>query len=161
MSGEPNASVELRCYTRPDTTYFTARGPQTLTSSGTFQFIINPGANTRCYARYANDETSASATTVINVHTTLSLSAVRQPGVRTYLFQGRNLPRRAGQLITLYRIDSSGNEIRTSNLTTDDSGIYRVTRKFTGTGTFRFIVRTSKTLNNAEGHSSTYTLTIR
>ena len=37
-----------------------------------------------------------------NVATALSLSAYRD-GVRTYHFQGTNLPRRAGQLITLYR----------------------------------------------------------
>jgi hypothetical protein len=95
------------------------------------------------------------------VHTTLSLSAVRNSGVRNYTFQGRNLPRRSGQLITLYRIDNSGNEIRTSNLTTDSSGIYRVARHFTGTGTFTFIVRTSQTLNNAAGASNPFRITIR
>jgi hypothetical protein len=161
VTGSPGGSVELRCYTRPNVDYFTARGPQNLSASGTWQFQITPGANTRCYVRYAGDETTASPSTVINVHTTLSLSAVRQAGDKNYLFQGRNLPRRSGQLITLYRIDNFGNEVRTANLTTDDSGIYRVARHFTGTGTFSFIVRTSKTLNNAEGQSATYRITIR
>jgi hypothetical protein len=160
-SGQPNASVELRCYSRPSTTYVTARGPLNLTSGGATQFQIKPGANTRCYVRYAGEEASASNSVVVNVHTTLSLSAVRNSGVRNYTFQGRNLPRRSGQLITLYRIDNNGNEIRTSNLTTDSSGIYRVARHFTGTGTFTFVVRTSQTLNNAAGVSNPYRITIR
>ena len=160
-TGQPNASVELRCYSRPSTAYVTARGPLNLTSGGNTQFQIKPGANTRCYVRYAGDDTTASNSVVINVHTTLSLSAVRNTGVRNYTFQGRNLPRRSGQLITLYRIDNNGNEIRTSNLTTDDSGIYRVQRHFTGAGTFTFIVRTSQTLNNANGVSNPFRITIR
>jgi hypothetical protein len=67
----------------------------------------------------------------------------------------------AGQLITLYRVDSLGQEIRTSNLFTDASGIYRVTRTFTGTGTFLFRVRTSQTMNNAAGVSNTIRVVVR
>jgi hypothetical protein len=155
----PNSVLELRCYTRPSTTYFTARSTTVNATGSPVEFRILPGANTRCYARPAGNDALASNSVVINVHTTLSLSTVRT-GVRTYIFQGRNLPRRAGQLITLYRITSSGQEIRTSNLTTDSSGIYRVTRKFTGTGTFRFRVRTTQTLNNAAGASNIITVTI-
>jgi hypothetical protein len=155
----PNSVLELRCYTRPSTTYFTARTTTVNAAGGPVEFRILPGANTRCYARPAGNDALASNSVVINVHTTLSLSTVRT-GVRTYIFQGRNLPRRAGQLITLYRVTASGQEIRTSNLTTDSSGIYRVTRKFTGTGTFRFKVRTSQTLNNAAGVSNTITVTV-
>jgi hypothetical protein len=155
----PNSVLELRCYTRPSTTYFTARSTTVNATGGPVEFRILPGANTRCYARPAGNDALASNSVVINVHTTLSLSTVRT-GVRTYIFQGRNLPRRAGQLITLYRITSSGQEIRTSNLTTDSSGIYRVTRKFTGTGTFRFRVRTTQTLNNAAGASNIITVNI-
>ena len=107
----------------------------------------------------ANPTEGQSSSVVINVRTVLSLSTVRT-GVRTYIFQGRNLPRIAGQLITLYRVTSSGTEIRTSNLVTDSSGIYRVTRTFTGTGTFQFKVRTSQTLNNAAGVSNTITVNV-
>jgi len=154
----PNSAYELRCYSRPSTTYFTARSASTSAAESTLTFRILPGTNTRCYVRPAGNEALASNSVVINVHTTLSLSAVRQ-GVRTYLFQGRNLPRRSGQLITLYRV-SNGQEIRTSNLTTDASGIFRVTRTFTGTGTFQFRVRTSQTLTNAPGASQLITVNI-
>ncbi|MDT7538089.1 MAG: hypothetical protein QOI82_1674 [Actinomycetota bacterium] len=175
-SGQPNASVELRCYTRPTTSYSTARGPVNLSSSGALQFTIHPGANTRCYVRYAGDETSASPSVVINVHTTLSLSAYRD-GVRKYHFQGTNLPRRAGQLITLYRwarrdnngycdpqiaagdYTASSNDpncvaVRTATATTNSSNVWRIDRSFTGSGQFVFQVRTSQTLTNAAGVSN-------
>jgi hypothetical protein len=110
--------------------------------------------------RYVTNPTQgASEQVVINVNTVLSLSAIRK-GTRTYEFRGRNLPRVPGQLITLYRVDNTGKEIRTSNLKTDSSGIYTVTRKFTGNGTFHFLVRTSKTNDNAPGHSNTITTNI-
>jgi adhesin/invasin len=153
-----NAVYELMCYSRPSTTYFVARSATVSAGSSTLEFRILPGTNTRCYVRPQGNDSLASNSVVINVHTTLSLSAVRT-GVRQYVFQGRNLPRRAGQLITLYRI-ANGQEIRTSNLTTDASGIYRVTRTFTGTGTFQFRVRTSQTLTNAPGASNIITVTV-
>ncbi|GAC1610515.1 MAG: hypothetical protein NVS3B26_17680 [Mycobacteriales bacterium] len=151
-----NAVYELECYSRPSTTYFTARTATVAANTSTLQFRILPGTNTRCYIRPQGNDALASNSVVINVHTTLSLSTVRT-GTRTYVFQGRNLPRRAGQLITLYRV-ANGAEIRTSNLTTDSSGIYRVTRTFTGTGTFQFLVRTSQTLTNAPGVSNVITV---
>jgi hypothetical protein len=158
-TGSPNTTLELMCYSRPNTTYTSAR--KSATSTGSVTFTLLPGTNTKCYVRYLDSDATKSPTVVVNVHTTLSLSAVRAAGVRTYTFQGRNLPRIAGQLITLYRIDSTGKEIRTTNLTTDSSGIYKVNRTFTGTGTFSFVVRTTQTLNNAAGKSNVYRITIR
>ncbi|GAC1441171.1 MAG: hypothetical protein NVSMB55_08170 [Mycobacteriales bacterium] len=157
-TGSPNTTLELMCYSRPNTTYFSAR--KSPTSTGSVTFTLLPGTNTRCYVRYLGDASQQSPSVVVNVHTTLSLSAIKVAGVRTYSFRGRNLPRIAGQLITLYRIDKAGKEIRTSNLTTDSSGIYRVNRTFTGTGTYSFVVRTSQTLNNAAGKSNVYRITI-
>ena len=160
-TGAASQAYELRCYTRPSTTYFTARSGSFDAAGDPVTFTLSLGRNTRCFIQYATNNTQgASPSLAINVRTVLSLSTVRT-ATRTYVFQGRNLPRVAGQLITLYRITSSGTSIRTSNLVTDDSGIYRVTRKFTGTGTFRFQVRTSQTLNNAAGASNIITVTVR
>ena len=158
---DANQQYQLRCYTRPSTSYFTARSGAFDAAGNPVTFTLSLGRNTRCFIQYATNSTSgASPSQVVNVRTVLSLSTVRT-ATRTYLFQGRNLPRIAGQLITLYRVDNKGQEIRTSNLVTDNSGIYRVTRKFTGTGTFRFQVRTSQTLNNAAGASNIITVTVR
>jgi hypothetical protein len=150
--------VQLFCYSRPNTQYRQVR-PATLGqgltvgSTGTIDFTVFPGTNTRCKAQYVNDPASGSNSVVINVHTTLSLSAYRD-GVRRYHFQGRNLPRRAGQLITLYRLDRTGREIRTATTYTNTSGIWRINRRFTGSGAFRFVARTSRTLTNAPGKSN-------
>ncbi|MCU1591862.1 MAG: hypothetical protein JWP11_3118 [Frankiales bacterium] len=176
VTGQPNATVELRCYTRPSSAYGTARGPQALSSTGSWQFQITPGANTRCYVRYTGDEASASNSVVINVHTTLSLSAYRD-GVRKYHFQGTNLPRRSGQLITLYRWSRRDNNgycdpqiaagdysatssdpncvaVRTATATTNASNVWRIDRSFTGSGQFVFQVRTSQNLTNGAGVSN-------
>ncbi|MDT7538086.1 MAG: hypothetical protein QOI82_1671 [Actinomycetota bacterium] len=157
-TGEANEPFELRCYTRPSTTYVTARSGSFDAAGNPITFDLSLGRNTRCFIQYAtNPAQGASPTVVINVRTVLSLSAVHT-GVHTYVFQGRNLPRVAGQLITLYRVDSDGNEIRTANLRTDDTGVYRLTRTFTGVGTFQFRARTPQTLNNAAGVSNTITV---
>lgn len=157
-TGAAGQTYQLRCYTRPSTTYFTAR-QGAISANGSVTFTLSLGRNTRCFLRYATGTAQDSPSVVINVRTVLSLSTVRT-AFRTYLFQGRNLPRVAGQLITLYRVDNAGNEIRTSNLTTDSSGTYKVSRKFTGAGTFKFKVRTSQTLNNAAGVSNTITVNV-
>jgi hypothetical protein len=158
-TGAANQQYALHCYTRPSTTYFVARSGTFDAAGNRVTFTLALGRNTRCFLRYTTGAGQDTPSVVVNVRTVLSLSTVRL-GTRTYLFQGRNLPRVAGQLITLYRVDSAGNEIRTSNLVTDDSGIYRVTRRFTGTGTFQFKVRTSQTMNNAAGVSNTITVRV-
>lgn len=150
--------MQLFCYSRPGTQYRQVRPTtpgQSLTvgATGVMDFTVLPGTNTRCMARYANDAASGSNSVVINVHTTLSLSAYRDGPLR-YHFQGRNLPRTAGQLITVYRLDARGREIRTAITRTNTSGIWRIDRRFLGSGVFRFVARTSQTLNNAPGKSN-------
>jgi hypothetical protein len=158
-SGRPGSTQELLCYSRPSTSYSLAR--TVTTSSGSASFALRPGTNTRCFVRYVDDPASASPSVVVNVHTTLSLSAVRNAGVpRGFVFQGRNLPRLSGQLITLYRLDGEGREIRTATTKTDSSGTWRIPRTFTGSGTFAFVVHTTQTLTNAPGRSAPYRLAI-
>jgi hypothetical protein len=153
VHGSPNQAVQLLAYSRPNTSYGVVRNGIT-DANGDVEFRVTPGTNTRLYAHYTNGPTALdSASRVIQVHTALSLSAFRDGPLR-YHFQGRNLPRRAGQLITLYRIDNRGNEIRTAITRTNTSGIWRIDRRFTGSGQFIFVVRTSQTLTNAAGVSN-------
>jgi hypothetical protein len=150
--GAPGTTVELYAYSRPNTTYAVVRTDVT-DAAGNVVFTVKPGTNTRLYAHYKGGAAASdSVSKVINVHTALSLSAYRD-GVRKYHFQGRNLPQLAGQLITLYRIDN-GTEIRTATVKTNSSGIWRIDRTFSGSGTFTFVARTSQTLNNAAGRSN-------
>lgn len=58
-------------------------------------------------------------------------------------------------------MDATGAEIGTSNVLTDASGVYRLTRRFTGHGSFDFRVRTSGSLANAAGVSKAITNPVR
>jgi hypothetical protein len=152
IHGSPNEHVQLLAYSRPSSTYRIVRDSHTDTN-GEATFSVTPGGNTRMFATYGNGDTSTdSGTQVIQVHTTLSLSATRT-AVRRYDFHGRNLPRRAGQLITVYRL-SGGQEIRTAAVHTDASGTWHVSRTFAGAGRYVFMVRTGQNLDNADGRSN-------
>jgi hypothetical protein len=184
-TGQTGRELQLFCYSRPSTTYVQVRpsepGQGVAISNGAVDFTVFPGRNTRCFVQYVNDVSSASNSVVINVHTALSLSAYRD-GVRRYHFQGTNLPRRAGQLITLYRYATRGTNkycdphpvpgdltgastdpncvgTRTATAFTNSSNVWRIDRTFTGSGRYVFAVRTSQTLTNAAGVSN-FRLTI-
>jgi hypothetical protein len=153
VHGTANEQVQLLAYSRPEVQFRVVRSGVT-GADGSISFRVTPGTNTRVYARYFKvSPNTDSPSAVISVHTALSLSAYRD-GVRQYHFQGRNLPRISGQLITLYRLDSTGREIRTATTKTDTSGIWRIDRRFTGSGQFTFVARTSANLNNAAGKSN-------
>jgi len=178
VHGSPSTAVELYAYSRPDTTYDRVRSGTT-DPSGNIAWDIKPGGNTRLYAHYAGGSSTTAGTdspsVVITVHTSLSLSSYRD-GVRSYHFQGTNLPRRAGQLITLYRYAKGPNldqfcvptaesdttnkadrgctAVRTATAKTNASNQWRIDRTFTGNGEFYFVVRTSENINNGRGHSN-------
>lgn len=175
VRGAANRTVELWAYSRPSTTYNMVRSGTT-NASGDISWTVTPGGNTRLYAHYAGaSAASDSPSTVITVHTSLSLSAYRD-GVRKYRFQGTNLPRRAGQLITLYRYatgpnldqycappaesdtgpqaSSSCRAIIVSQAKTGSNNTWRIDRTFTGSGQFYFVVRTSQNINNGRGPGS-------
>jgi hypothetical protein len=178
VHGAPNQPVDLYAYSQPNTDYSVVRSGTT-DASGNVSWSVTPGGNTRLYAHYRNGSTTAapsdSKSIVITVHTSLSLSAYRD-GPREYHFQGTNLPRRAGQLITLYRYatgpnldkycvptaesdttnkaDGSCHAIITSQADTGPNNTWRIDRTFTGDGKFYFVVRTSQNINNGRGHSN-------
>ena len=128
-------------------------GPACVGGGGTVTWPLRPGTNTRLFAHVAGgDETTDSRSVVLEVRTALSLTVVRN-GRRDYTFQGRVLPRRAGTLVTLYRVEPSGKRVITRQVTSDGAGVYRVRRAFTGAGRFGFVFRTGKNLTNAAGES--------
>jgi hypothetical protein len=185
VHGAPNQNVDVYGYSRPNSTYAVVRSGTT-DASGNVSWTVTPGGNTRLYAHYRSGTTttasSDSPSTVITVHTSLSLSSYRD-GVRKYHFQGTNLPRRAGQLITLYRYakgpkldqycvptaesdttaknDAGCTAIRTATAKTNSSNTWRIDRTFSGNGQFYFVVRTSDNVNNGRGHSNQRLTVIR
>ena len=153
VHGRPGQAIELLGYSQPSTQYAVVRRATT-DRDGTASFQVTPGTNTRLYARYSDgqDNGTQSASQFVQVKAALSLSVYRE-GALQYRFQGRNLPRLGGQLITLYRIEG-GREIRTATTRTDTSGIWRISRTFSGSGRFTFVARSGQTLSNAPGRSN-------
>jgi uncharacterized repeat protein (TIGR01451 family) len=184
-TGTAGQAVTLRCYSRTPANsqpgmgtpaYFSARDG-VLGSTGVVGFSLSPGTNTRCFLRYrdAQDTDAMTSNSVAQqVATALSLSAYRD-GVRRYHFQGTNLPRRPGQLITLYRYATGPNldkycvpgqelytpsvggscvAVRTATAYTNSTNVWRIDRAFSGSGQFYFVARTSSTLTNVAGFSN-------
>jgi hypothetical protein len=157
VTGTPNGVIELLAYSRPSTTYRVVRRAET-PSTGRSSFSVVPPTNTRLYARQVGCS-GDSESRVLGVRTVISLQAVRT-ATRTYEFSGSVLPRRAGQLVTVYRRSSSG-DVLTAQARTDARGVYRVRRTFSGTGTFAFFARTSNDVTNLGGISGDRSVAIR
>ena len=157
-AGEPNAAIELRCYTRPSLEYETVR-QVTLDSTGAAEFLLRLPASTRCYARYGEDDSAASPSVVLQVHYAVNLGVTRI-GVQKYAFQGSINPRTAGKTVSIWRL-GAGRPILRDQVPTARDGSFRVDIQFTGSGTFDFNATTSATLSHASGTSNVVPVTIR
>ena len=151
VTASRGSTVDLFAYTRPSTTYTIVR-TGVVTNNGTISWGIRPPRNTRLYAQQRG--CSPGNQVVLGVRTTLSIAAVRN-GTRNYTFSGDSLPARPGGLIiSLYRVNSDGSQVLTSQARASaTTGEWSITRQFTGTGTFGFVVRTGQDLQNAPGSS--------
>jgi hypothetical protein len=145
------STVDLFAYTRPSTTFIVVR-TGVVTNNGTITWGLRPPRNTRLYAKQRG--CPAGNQVVLGVRTTLSLAAFRN-GTRNYTFSGDSLPARPGGLIiSLYRITADGSEVLTAQARASaTTGEWTLTRQFTGSGTFGFVVRTGQDLQNAPGAS--------
>ncbi|MCW2607310.1 MAG: hypothetical protein JWO60_2003, partial [Frankiales bacterium] len=161
VSGQstPGSTIEIYAYSRPSTTYARVRsalvGPD-----GGYSFEVGPSGNTRLYAQTVTPRGSAkSDSIVLTVKTSLNLKVART-GTRTYRFTGSLLPKRPGQLITVFYVNGSGRTIAARARNAAD-GTYNVTRTFSGTGTFTFFTGTGTDNNNAANDSNRVRVTIR
>jgi hypothetical protein len=150
--------VDLYAYSRPSTTFSIVRSA-TVGDSGDVSWTVSPLTNTRLFAQIRDRAPSPQA--VLGVSTGLSLSAART-GTRTYVFSGRSIPARSGGLIvSLYRITADHHEVLTAQTRANaTNGSWSLTRAFSGTGTFSFVVRTGSDLQNAAGRSNERVVTI-
>lgn len=153
----PNSVVRLLAYSRPSTTYRVVR-EGTTSSEGATLFALRPFTNTRLLAQEAG--CAASESQVVQVRSALSLSASRL-GTRDYSFRGRAFPTRPGQLVSLYRISSSGGQVLAGQARVDDSGVWALRKTFGGTGRFAFVARTGADAVNAAGTSPARAVDIR
>jgi hypothetical protein len=152
VTARAGSTVDLFAYTRPSTTFTIVR-TGVVPGNGAITWQVRPPRNTRLYAQQRTG-CPAGNQVVLGVRTTLSLAAVRN-GPRNYTFFGDSLPARPGGLIvSLYRITSSGSEVLTAQARASaTTGEWTLTRQFTGSGTFGFILRTGQDLQNAPGAS--------
>ncbi|MCU1589923.1 MAG: Conserved repeat protein [Frankiales bacterium] len=156
-TGEPNSPVDLRCYTRPSTTYVTSRSAVLLDNAGRINFTLKLPASTRCFLRYADGVQTQSNSVKILVHANLSLSAVRT-GPKTYVFGGGIHPV-DGQTISIWRL-GQGRPILTAKATSNGTTSWRAPVTFTGSGTYQFVATTPNTLTYASGTSNVITVPV-
>ena len=123
-----------------------------VTNNGTISWSVRPPRNTRLYAQQRG--CAPGNQVVLGVRTTLSISAVRN-GTRNYTFSGDSLPARPlGLIVSLYRVTADGSQVLTAQARASaTTGEWILTRQFTGSGTFGFVVRTGQDLQNAPGSS--------
>jgi hypothetical protein len=152
------STVELSAYSRPSTTFHVVR-TATVGSTGAVTWQVGPLTNTRLYAQVSG--AAPTPQEVLGVATALSMS-VSRTATRTYRFTGHSAPARSGGLIvSLYRLTADGHAVLTAQTRASaTSGDWALTRVFTGTGTFGFVVRTGADMSNAPGSSAVRRLTI-
>ncbi|MCU1591681.1 MAG: LPXTG-motif cell wall anchor protein [Frankiales bacterium] len=158
VQAPPNSIVDLFAYSRPSTTFAVVR-TETVGTSGVVTWSVSPLTNTRLYAQTRGG--SATPQVVLGVAPALSLTAART-ATRTYVFSGRGIPARTGGLvISLYRFTDDTHQVLTAQTRADaKTGSWSLTRAFTGTGRFVFVVRTGNDLQNSAGASGLRSVTI-
>ncbi|MCW2777546.1 MAG: hypothetical protein JWN17_1271 [Frankiales bacterium] len=156
----PGSLLEIRAYSRPSTTFTTVRSV-TVGPDGQYSFVVGPSGNTRLFARSTQGGlTSDSRQVVLTVRTSLNLKVART-GTRTYRFTGSLLPKRPGQLITVFYERSDGSRVIAARARNAADGTYNVSRTFTGGGTFTLFTGTGTDNNNAANNSNRVRVAIR
>jgi hypothetical protein len=150
MSGfaEPGTEVVLLAYSRPSTEYYVVRRT-TASETGAYSFVVAPSTNTRLKVRVGGQE---SDTVVIGVRTAISLRTVRTAPY-TYTFTGQVIPRREGQLVSVYAQTPAGNRLVGRGSVGPD-GVWRATHRFTVKGTYPLFASTTGDLTNYAGQSA-------
>ncbi|MCW2776685.1 MAG: hypothetical protein JWN17_410 [Frankiales bacterium] len=138
----PGEPVEVRRSDSATVTTYTVRLPETTGLAVSFSRpeVIDCIGGGPSYAQ-----------AVLAVRPALSIAATRT-AVRSYSFTGRVLPGR-GQAVALYRVDADGSRVLTSRTVSGSDGLYRIDRRFTGSGRFGFVATVGTTSTNVAGSS--------
>ncbi len=155
-TAQPGAAVELYAYSRPSTDYVLVRSGEA-DENGDFSFEVGPSGNTRLYVLSGG---VMSETTVLTVRTDLNLKVTRT-GTRTYRFTGSTLPKRKGQLVTVFYQPPGGKRVIASRARVSSTGTYNVTRTFGSNATYDLFTGTGVDNDNAAGTSPKVRVRIR
>ncbi|MCW2607311.1 MAG: hypothetical protein JWO60_2004 [Frankiales bacterium] len=161
-TARPGSRVQLRAYSRPSTTYVTVR-ETTVGPDGAVVFEVGPSGNTRLFLRQLASASSPqldSDSTVLTVRTSINLKVVRT-AAKTYRFTGSTLPKRRGQLVTVFYQPAGGNRVIASRARVSETGTYNVTRRFSGGGNVTLFTATGTDINNAGNESNRVRTTLR
>ncbi|MCU1692259.1 MAG: hypothetical protein JWM64_1350 [Frankiales bacterium] len=159
VQGQPGVTILLYAFSAPSKDYREVRRA-TMPADGTLELSVKPSTDSSVFAAVRGETGNESIARELHVRTASTVAASRT-GTRTYVFSGRLLPGAQTIPVSLYRLASDGSEVLTARATSDGStGTYRMTRTFSGTGTFSFVVRTSQSSTNAAGVSPVLRLTV-
>ena len=173
VTGPAGRTVDLLAYSQPSRVYRKVRSGTIGSNGAPLRFTVVPPSNTRLYAQVVGCSTDEAVfSRVLNVRTQLSLDVMRDD-VQAYTFSGRALPARPnGLIVSLYRVTDDGRQIITAQTRANakpgqpgydssrPSGAYSISRVFTGTGRFGFVVRTGQDAQNAPGSSNVRSLLV-
>ena len=158
----PGSTVDLYAYSRPNTTFGVVRTAE-VGDDGIARFAVRPGGNTRLYAQQRGCSADVQRDSVVLlVRPLLGLTSVNRVATRSYSFSGTSLPARAGGLlINLYRVNADGSQVLTAQTRASAvNGSWRFDRRFTGSGRFGFMVRSTPDIMNPAGQSNTRSVLI-
>ena len=158
----PGSTVDLYAYSRPSTTFARVRTAE-VGDDGVARFAVRPGGNTRLYAQQRGCTADVQRDSVVLlVRPLLGLTSANRVATRSYSFSGTSLPARPGGLVVnLYRINADGTQVLTASTRASAvNGSWRFDRRFTGSGRFGFMVRSSPDIMNPTGQSNTRSVLI-
>jgi hypothetical protein len=157
MSGaaDPGSTVDLYAYSRPSTDYVRVRST-TASGTGAYSFVVAPRTNTRLKVRVGGQDSDS---IVVGVRPLITLRAVRTAAY-TYTFTGQVLPRRPGQLVSVYARTPSGDRLVGRGAVGSD-GVWRAGHRFTVAGSFPLYATTTGDLTNYAGRSPTMQLAVK
>jgi hypothetical protein len=152
VSGTPGDRVRIDAYSRPNTTYTTVRGYQTVPASGLLAYTFTPGSNTRVFA--VSENCGGGGTGTISVHLTVGISARRDEPLE-YTFSGRVSPAAVneGRQVSLFYTGKTGQPVLKGRGYVHD-GIVSVTVTFTGAGQEDFFFASGDNLVSLDGRST-------
>lgn len=111
----------------------------------THRFSVTASSSEPCFSGYP-----ASAEFFVQVRAVVSIAATRR-STRDYSFTGRVQP--AGGIVSIYRVESTGRRVLTSQTSVRPDGSYRVDRRFVGSGRFGFVAVVGGTDRHVGGTS--------
>lgn len=137
----------------------------TTTSTGAWSYTFTPSKNASYTARYAgaaNAQPATSTTRKILVAAVVGITSPangsKSDNATALVVRGYVSPNKAGQYVTIYRVNANGTLSGLKAMRLSSSSTYAFNLGTTATGTFRYVVKIANTLHNLGGSSGVLTV---